>query len=183
MKTYPLMDIHEFQFLINSLSLRYFKWKEFLHGTDYEENGVKNSPPPAELMFNIVPLALLLDEALHRLGKPMYFTSVYRNPEYNGAVGGSSGSSHQDFTAADVVVDGVEPRLVAKTFERLVDRPIVCPIDLDFPRTPHPLWKSFKPVGLRIEKTGAGTAFIYQGGIHAYNTFTHVDVRGWHARW
>lgn len=183
MKTYTPLNIDAFKFLIASLNLRHFKWWEFLHGWDFEKDGVKNSLPPADLMFNVVPLALLLDEGRERLGKPMTFNSVYRNPEYNDAWDGKPGSSHLDFTAADVVVKGVDPRLVARTFERLTERPIACPIDLEFPRVPHPLWRSFKPIGLRIEKTGAGTAFIYTGGIHAYNTFTHVDARGWHARW
>lgn len=186
MKTYPLLDIEAFKFLIASLNLRYFKWQEFLVGSDSVKDGAKNSLPPAELMFNIVPLALLLDEARHRIGLPMSLRSVYRNDEYNAAWGGASGSSHKEFTAADVGVRGAHIRVVEGVFKLLRDKPIVCPVDLEFPSA-HPLWNSFRPRGLDIETTGAGTAFVFRGGIKAYesanNPFVHVDSRGWNASW
>lgn len=182
MKNPAPFDRSAFSALIDSLNLRYFKPHEFLEAVDSVKDGVKNSPPPHHLILNIVPLALLVDEVRHRLGKPMTFNSVYRNEEYNLAWDGKPLSSHCDFTAADIVVKGVEPRLVAKQFERLRDRPISCPIDLPYPANPRN-FKSFKPILLSVEKTGAGTSFIFRGGIKVYNTFTHVDTRGWNASW
>lgn len=67
----------------------------------------------------------LVDEALvsivqdirSHFGCPITVTSGYRCPTHNKAVGGSTGSYHTKGQAADIVVQGVTPREVAKYAE------------------------------------------------------------------
>lgn len=52
-------------------------------------------------------------------GKPITITSGYRCLTHNRNVGGATGSRHSKGQAADIVVDGVEPREVAKFAESI----------------------------------------------------------------
>jgi zinc D-Ala-D-Ala carboxypeptidase len=71
------------------------------------------APGPEELA-GAVRLARLLERVRARVGKPIWVTSWYRDPEYNRAVGGAPESLHTTGTAADVKVAGVSPREVAR---------------------------------------------------------------------
>lgn len=70
----------------------------------------------------------LIDEALveilqrirdHWPGHALHITSGYRCPVYNRSVGGATGSYHSKGMAADITVDGVAPREVAKYAESI----------------------------------------------------------------
>lgn len=70
----------------------------------------------------------LIDEALveilqrirdHWPGHVLHITSGYRCPVYNRSVGGATGSYHSKGMAADITVDGVAPREVAKYAESI----------------------------------------------------------------
>lgn len=70
----------------------------------------------------------LIDEALveilqmlrdHWPGHALHITSGYRCPAYNRSVGGATGSYHSKGMAADITVDGVAPREVAKYAESI----------------------------------------------------------------
>lgn len=70
----------------------------------------------------------LIDEALvdilqrihdHWPGHALHITSGYRCPVYNRSVGGATGSYHSKGMAADITVDGVVPREVAKYAESI----------------------------------------------------------------
>lgn len=70
----------------------------------------------------------LIDEALvdilqrirdHWPGHALHITSGYRCPAYNRSVGGATGSYHSKGMAADITVDGVVPREVAKYAESI----------------------------------------------------------------
>lgn len=52
-------------------------------------------------------------------GKPITITSGYRCPTHNSRVGGETGSRHSKGQAADIVVSGVKPKLVAQYAESI----------------------------------------------------------------
>jgi len=113
-----------------------------------ERGEVANSLPPKDLWRNIIPTLRVLDEMSHCLNAEMKpFTSVYRSPVYNRAVGGKSGSQHLVNKAVDVQFYGVAPRDVAR-------------------------------VAKELREEG-----VYSGGVGVYNTFTHIDTRGYDANW
>lgn len=55
----------------------------------------------------------------HWPGHALHITSGYRCPAYNRSVGGATGSYHSKGMAADITVDGVVPREVAKYAESI----------------------------------------------------------------
>lgn len=55
----------------------------------------------------------------NHFGKPVTIDSGYRCADHNKAVGGASGSKHTLGQAADIVVNGVEPKEVAKYAESI----------------------------------------------------------------
>lgn len=55
----------------------------------------------------------------HWPGRALHITSGYRCPAYNRSVGGATGSYHSKGMAADITVDGVAPREVAKYAESI----------------------------------------------------------------
>lgn len=57
--------------------------------------------PPARLFKNIVDTALVADWLREQVG-PLVVNSGYRDPDYNAAVGGASGSMHLYFNALDL---------------------------------------------------------------------------------
>lgn len=68
---------------------------------------------------------VLIDDKLVRLlefirsyfGRPVTITSAYRSPTHNKKVGGSPNSQHVKGTAADIIVQGVDPLQVAEVAE------------------------------------------------------------------
>ncbi|MDB4261575.1 D-Ala-D-Ala carboxypeptidase family metallohydrolase [bacterium] len=55
----------------------------------------------------------LLEDIRANFGASIKITSGNRCPEYNKAVGGKQNSQHLKSKAADIIVDGVSPHLVA----------------------------------------------------------------------
>jgi hypothetical protein len=81
--------------------------------------GVVLQPPPARLWPNIIRTALIAQEARRHFGRPMtvntragggLFGRGYRDPAYNGAVGGGTQSEHLRFRAMDVHITGIPVR-------------------------------------------------------------------------
>jgi hypothetical protein len=77
-------------------------------------SGVVLSAPSARLWPNIIPTALIAQEARHHFGRPMtvntragLFGRGYRDARYNRAVGGGTQSEHMQFRAMDVHITGV----------------------------------------------------------------------------
>ena len=61
--------------------------------------------PPKELLE-------VLDDVRQHFGVPVHVTSGVRCTEYNARVGGKPGSTHQLGKAADIQVQGVNPKVV-----------------------------------------------------------------------
>lgn len=64
-------------------------------------------------------LVIYLQKIRDHFGKPVTITSGYRCPKHNRNVGGATGSRHAKGQAADIVVEGVAPREVAKYAESI----------------------------------------------------------------
>ena len=60
-----------------------------------------------------------LQKIRDHFGKSITITSAYRCPSYNKRIGGATGSYHSKGMAADIVVNGVTPREVAKYAESI----------------------------------------------------------------
>ena len=65
-------------------------------------------------------LVEILQDIRDHFGKPVTITSAYRTSSHNKKVGGSSQSQHLYGMAADIVVQGVRPELVAAYAEQLL---------------------------------------------------------------
>lgn len=86
--------------------LRHFKSAEFLVKGSANATLKLNTDPPPELWPNCITLIEVLDEFRERIQHPVVINSVYRNEDYNLAIGGAPGSWHKKFRAADIQVRG-----------------------------------------------------------------------------
>ncbi len=101
-----IFDFEAFANFFQSLGVKNFKAHEFLfkgslHSTRAHNAYGLNAMPPQELWQNIAALARVLDWVRDSVNAPVMLTSIYRNAEYNEAIGGSSGSRHMQFSAVD----------------------------------------------------------------------------------
>ena len=60
-----------------------------------------------------------LQKIRDHFGKKVTITSAYRCPSYNKSIGGATGSYHAKGQAADITVDGITPKEVAKYAESI----------------------------------------------------------------
>lgn len=130
-----------------------FSASEFLFKGASHSATNPNSDPPESLWPNMVKLAEVLQEFRTRIGSPVRLTSIYRSPRYNSAIGGATHSLHKEFKAADFHVPAVGR---PRDWAAILD---------DMRHAP-------------LTKKGA-----FRGGLHAYGTFVHVDVRGENQNW
>lgn len=142
---------------IDSMGLKYFKGSEFSQYWYKERSGVDNYPPPQEKWSNIVPTLVVLDRFREEMGESVKITSSYRAPNYNSAIGGEDKSQHMEFCAIDFKCIKGEPNEWAN------------------------LIKSYR--GQVFHNPATNTPFTFSGGIGVYNTFVHIDTRGYDANW
>ena len=88
---------------------RHFKVKEF---------ACKDGSP---VVFIDDYLYTILDILRHKLGKPVIITSGYRTPEWNAKCGGAKYSYHMRGMAADIRVDGMSTKELAKELDKIAD--------------------------------------------------------------
>lgn len=65
-------------------------------------------------------LAIILDIARDKIGKPITITSGYRTVSHNAKVGGAKYSYHTRGMAADIRADGIKPKELAKVLDKIV---------------------------------------------------------------
>lgn len=96
---------------------KHFSYSEFTFSQTAARMGREVVIEPDSLVeIHIKELCLNVLEPLRaHLNKPIRITSGYRPEWLNKAIGGSASSQHMIGQAADIVVDGVPPDLVAKT--------------------------------------------------------------------
>jgi len=78
----------------------HFTLSELIRSDIALRRGLDNTPPES-LMENAHELAAGLERIRHILGRPLLISSGYRAQRVNTLVGGSSGSQHCQFQAAD----------------------------------------------------------------------------------
>lgn len=78
------------------------------------------TPVPAELIPTVKALAEKLEIIRKEIGKPLKILSGYRSPTWNKKVGGAKASTHMQGKAADLTADGIQPKDLADTIERLI---------------------------------------------------------------
>ena len=66
-------------------------------------------------------LVSVLQKIRNHFGKAVTITSAYRTPKHNKSVGGTTYSQHLYGKAADIKVQGIAPKDVAKYAETLLD--------------------------------------------------------------
>ena len=90
-----------------SFNLRHIQPLEVINPHRQCTSGITNTLPPIELWSAMPATLFVADEIRARLDRPLQvITSAYRNPAYNKACGGASGSWHTKNCALDLVFDG-----------------------------------------------------------------------------
>lgn len=92
--------------------VKHFKRSEFACKCDKHCNGYPVEPDEQ--------LVKLLDDIREHFGVPVTINSGIRCKAHNAAVGGASASQHMKGTAADIVVNGIDPKAVAAYAETLL---------------------------------------------------------------
>lgn len=80
---------------------------------------------PPDVLNNIIELAENLQLIRNHFNAPITINSAYRSPAHNKAVGGAKNSQHLYGRAADIVVQGVAPDVVADTIENLINEGVI----------------------------------------------------------
>lgn len=73
----------------------------------------------SQVVFVDEQLRLMLEILRNRIGKPVIITSGYRTPEWNKKVGGAKNSYHMRGMAADIKVNGMTPKELAKELNKI----------------------------------------------------------------
>jgi hypothetical protein len=145
----------ELEAYIDGLGLQYFRGREFTPYWSRTCGNTRNSPPPSNLWQNIAPTLAVLNKLRGEIGAAIIITSSYRDPDYNACIRGDPNSQHKKFTAIDFVARRGGPSSWAAKL------------------------RSYR--GQQF--TWNGGSFTFRGGIGVYNTFVHIDTRGWDANW
>lgn len=74
----------------------------------------------SDTLFVSTELAQVLQKIRAHFGKPVTINSAYRTTAHNGRVGGAPTSQHLYGLAADIVVQGVAPKEVARYAETVL---------------------------------------------------------------
>lgn len=198
--------LDDFREHFEALDLEHFAPDEFLRGMNYVRNGVSNSPPPRKLWDNFVPTAFLLDVLRRVIGTPIVPTSVYRAPDYNSQLRGAAPySTHKGFMACDFVLPQGEIevptsgewcdseaetetlrgpamyRRVADLLRSFREHRFDVPVEFERVDPGGEICPFYELQTYNIADGGRG--FRFHGGIHAYQTFVHLDTRGVDAEW
>jgi uncharacterized protein YcbK (DUF882 family) len=75
---------------------------------------------PPEVFKNVVLVAKNLQVLRDFVGQPIKVNSGYRSPAHNKSIGGASRSQHVKGKAADIVIKGHKPQVVAEIIIELI---------------------------------------------------------------
>lgn len=91
-----------------------FKRKEF--------DSKDGATMPKDVYYNIQKLANQLQFVRDYLNRPIKINSGYRSLNHNKAIGGAPNSQHVLGKAADIVIKGLDPKLVYEILEDLISK-------------------------------------------------------------
>lgn len=74
----------------------------------------------SQIVFVDSYLVAILDILRNQVGKPVHINSGYRTPARNKAVGGAKYSYHMRGMAADIRVDGMTAKEIAKKLDKII---------------------------------------------------------------
>lgn len=101
--------------------------KSYITDTDANENVGKHfkvkefaCKDGSKVVFIDSYLVSILDILRNQVGKPVHITSGYRTPERNKAVGGAKYSYHMRGMAADIRIEGMEAKEIAKKLNKII---------------------------------------------------------------
>lgn len=117
-----------------------FTLEELTASQTAARQGIKNAPSRKIIESLTSGCNQILQPLRDKLKTPIIISSGYRSPTLNNAVGGSSSSQHCKGEAADISVNGLTPRQLAK---RIYDMGL--PFDqliVEFERWVHISWKT-----------------------------------------
>lgn len=77
-------------------------------------HGITNLPDPKGVGNLMLLCENILEPVRKHFGKPVKITSGYRGPELNKIIGGSPTSWHSKACAADIEIEGIDNKVVAK---------------------------------------------------------------------
>ena len=80
---------------------------------------------PIQVLRNVKVLAKQLQKVRTMLAMPIHINSGYRSVEYNESIGGVLDSMHVQGKAADLTIEGLEPTIVYKILEVLINDGII----------------------------------------------------------
>ncbi|MGJ8678578.1 MAG: YcbK family protein [Akkermansiaceae bacterium] len=116
-------DVMQYARFIQKLNLRNVTPYMVLAPHFKTRGSVSNTLPPKSAWKNIAPTLKVIDKMTTRIGAPLRdFTSVYRSPRYNRAVGGKSKSYHMQNVACDIQYQGVSAYHVSYIAKQLRDQ-------------------------------------------------------------
>lgn len=93
---------------------RNFTLEELLVSEAAARHGIDMTPPPEVLKCLKALVANILDPMRDAIARPITISSGYRPPALNRIIGGANSSQHTLGQAADLNVQGMTPRQVAK---------------------------------------------------------------------
>ncbi len=97
---------------------KHFTLEEFIQSDTALRKGIRNQPTEEEVE-NLKCVASVLEQIREAVGMPIRVSSGYRGPMLNKAIGGSMNSAHVHGLAADISVDGMDSRELAKLVSEL----------------------------------------------------------------
>lgn len=113
-------DVMQYARHIQKLNLRNITPRMVLAPHFKTRGRTSNSLPPKAYWNNISKTLKVIDKMTTRIGSPLReFTSVYRSPRYNRAVGGKSKSYHMQNLACDIQYKGASPYRVSHIAKQL----------------------------------------------------------------
>lgn len=92
----------KFQAMLDQEGITHFTAEELFFRGASDERLKLNTEPPEALWQNMVPTAVVANEARKRMGSPLVIKSAYRSPAYNRRIGGARFSQHMQFCALDL---------------------------------------------------------------------------------
>jgi hypothetical protein len=140
---------------------KYFELDEFLASQVATRMGLV-IVPTRTIVDNLTALAVrVLDPLRDAIRRPIIITSGYRPPEVNDAIRGSRNSQHLRGEAADLVVRGMSPDLLAQHLRRLKAPVDQCIVEFgQWLHVSHSLYGDNRGEYLRAERDANG-AVVY----------------------